>query len=115
MLQIPLAAIPNQRLNVVLDGQNCTIKLRQMGKYLYFTLYLEQTAIAKNLIAMPGTQILQGLHTGFSGNFMMIDTTAPDAYSHGVPEYTGLENRFMLLYLTDADIEELAEILNGNQ
>lgn len=42
MMRIPLSNIPNQRFSVVLDGQNCTISLKQNGGALYLSLAVDQ-------------------------------------------------------------------------
>ena len=59
MLELPLIANPNQEFYCVLDGQECTIQLRQIGDDFYFSLWLDDTAIVQNVICLP--QILSRL------------------------------------------------------
>ena len=53
---------------------------------------------------MPGVAILQGYINGFSGNFVLVDSSDPNIQQ--LSNYTELGSRFILLYLTDEEINE---------
>ena len=104
MTEVPLIATPNQELAIELEEQDCTIQVRQLGNYTYLTLWVDSTLIVENAICMPGVAILQGYIQGFKGNLVLVDSS--DANSRHVSDYTGLGSRFLLLYLTEAEVHE---------
>lgn len=104
MTEVPLIATPNQELAIELEEQDCTIQVRQLGNYTYLTLWVESTLIVENAICMPGVAILQGYVHGFRGNFVLVDSSDPN--NQQLSNYTELGSRFLLLYLTDEEINE---------
>ena len=67
-VEVPLIATPNQELAIELNEQDCTIQVRQLGDYLYLTLWVDSTLIVENAICMPIEPIVQGSVSGFTGN-----------------------------------------------
>lgn len=106
MLAVPLINQPNQELNIVLNDQNCTIQVRQLGSYVYLTLWLDDTLIRESAICMIGQFIIQGVKTAFNGNFVFVDSTSP-ANHQSQPDYKEFSNRFKLLYLTDEEVTKI--------
>lgn len=104
MTEVPLIATPNQELAIELEEQDCTIQVRQLGNYTYLTLWIDSTLIVENAICMPGVAILQGYVHGFRGNFVLVDSSDPN--NQQLSNYTELGSRFILLYLTDEEINE---------
>lgn len=104
MIEVPLIATPNQELAIELEEQDCTIQVRQLGNYTYLTLWVDSTLIVENAICMPGVAILQGYVHGFRGNFVLVDSSDPN--NQQLSNYTELGSRFILLYLTDEEINE---------
>lgn len=104
MTEVPLIATPNQELAIELEEQDCTIQVRQLGNYTYLTLWVDSTLIVENAICMPGVAILQGYVHGFRGNFVLVDSSDPN--NQQISNYTELGSRFLLLYLTDEEINE---------
>ena len=104
MTEVPLIATPNQELAIELEEQDCTIQVRQLGNYTYLTLWVDSTLIVENAICMPGVAILQGYIQGFSGNFVLVDSSDPN--NQQLSDYTELGSRFLLLYLTEAEVHE---------
>lgn len=104
MTEVPLIATPNQELAIELEEQDCTIQVRQLGNYTYLTLWADSTLIVENAICMPGVAILQGYVHGFRGNFVLVDSSDPN--NQQLSNYTELGSRFILLYLTDEEINE---------
>ena len=105
MLEIPLTNIPNQELSIDLNDQDCTIQVRQIGAYLYLTLWVNQSLIIENAICMPTQRILQGMIRGFTGNFVLFDFSTGWA-NQGLPNYEELGTRFKLTYLTESELSE---------
>lgn len=104
MTEVPLIATPNQELAIELEEQDCTIQVRQLGNYTYLTLWVDSTLIVENAICMSGVAILQGYVHGFRGNFVLVDSSDPN--NQQLSNYTELGSRFILLYLTDEEINE---------
>ena len=104
MVEVPLIATPNQELSIELEEQDCTIQVRQLGNYTYLTLWVDSTLIIENAICMPGVAILQGYIQGFNGNFVLVDSSDPN--NQQLSDYTELGSRFLLLYLTEEEINE---------
>ena len=104
MTEVPLIATPNQELAIELEEQDCTIQVRQLGNYTYLTLWVDSTLIVENAICMPGVAILQDYVHGFRGNFVLVDSSDPN--NQQLSNYTELGSRFILLYLTDEEINE---------
>ena len=103
MIEIPLIQQPNQELNIVLNDQSCTIQIKQLGDYVYLSLWLDDTLIRESAICMIGVFILQGAKTAFNGNFVFIDDTSP-ANDQSQPDYKQFDDRFKLYYVTDDEI-----------
>ena len=111
MLELPLVANPNQEFYCVLDDQECTIQLRQIGDNFYFSLWLDDTAIVQNVICLPQEPILTNVSEyRFRGNFLLVDTTSPFG-RQAKANYTELGSRFILYYFTQT---EIAEAQDGN-
>ena len=104
MIEVPLIATPNQEVAIELEEQDCTIQLRQLGKYTYLTLWLDSDLIIENAICMPGVAILQGYIPKFKGNFVLVDSSDPN--NQQLSDYTELGSRFLLLYVTEEEINE---------
>lgn len=98
MEMIPLQAIPAQRLQVVLDDQNCTISLYQRGTNLYMDLAVDTDEVFNGAICRYGADIGQSPTLYFDGSLHFFDTQG-----QADPQYTGLNERWILLYLEDGE------------
>lgn len=99
MQQIPLTAVPIQRLAVTLDGQSCSIEVRQNGPRVYLSLWLGEQMILGARVCRDRTLMLTGAHyLGFAGDLMWVDNSAFDD-----PQWWGLDGRWSLVYLTAAE------------
>lgn len=94
MKVIPLRAIPNQRLNIVLGNQNCTIRIAQKGDYMYADLAVNGIPVREGAICLVNTSLLQYPLSGFSGVLYFVDMKGLG----GVPEYSQLGTRYILCY-----------------
>jgi len=98
MQQIPLRPIPAQRLQVVLDDQNCTLALYDRGGRLYADLDVGNVSVFRGAICRYGADIVQSPTLRFSGSLHFYDTQGTKE-----PDYEGLGSRFILLYLSDGE------------
>lgn len=96
MQQIPLTAVPTQRLAVTLDGQACSVEVRQNGRRMYLSLWLNDQMILGARVCRDRSLMLTGAHyRGFAGDLMWVDNSAFDD-----PQWWGLAGRWSLIYLT---------------
>lgn len=98
MLTVPLLSIPSQSTKVVLGGQNCQILINQKPQGIFVDVNTDGVDIVTNVIAHDAVPIVCREYTGFIGNLLFIDTQGNDD-----PDYTGLADRFSLVYLTAED------------
>lgn len=109
MIELSLIQNVNQEFNAILDEQECTLQLRQIGDNFYFSLWLDSDAIVQNVICLPQVPILLNVPSEkFKGNFLLVDTTSPfDNQSKA--NYKELGDRFKLYYITADEIAEAQE------
>ena len=99
-LQIPLAAVASQRLSVVLANQNCQIALYQKTDAMYLDLAIDGDPILTTKICRNRIRLLLGAeYRGFIGDLVFMDVIGDQQ-----PEYTELNTRYLLLYLTNAEL-----------
>lgn len=104
MQVVPLQPLPNQTLQVQLNGQPVTLNIIQMAYGLFMTVYVGNTLIIATVLCLNFNRIVRSAYLGFSGDFTFIDMQGDDA-----PVYTGLGGpsaRWQLLYLAPEDIPE---------
>lgn len=95
---IPLQSIPAQRLQVVLDGQYCTIAVYWRWGRCYADLTVGSTPIFKGALCLHLEKINSSPNIAFSGSLYFIDTQSQDA-----PQWDGLGERWVLVYLSDGE------------
>jgi hypothetical protein len=96
---IPLQAVPNQTLTVVLGNQNCRINVYQKFFGLFVDLSIGSTPIVRGIIAQQANRIVRYAYLGFVGDLAFFDTQGTSD-----PVYTGLGSRYQLVYLEAADL-----------
>lgn len=96
--KIPLKAIPNQRFNVVLNDQNCTIHLFQRGDYLYMDFAVDDKMIRTGAICLSATSIFAYPTPYFNGYLFFTDVKRKNKE----PNYAELGSRFILCYTDGA-------------
>lgn len=106
--EIPLIAISNQRLNVTLNKQSCTIAIYQRGDRLYLDLNIGTEKIRTGCLCIPYAPIVTG-DTDFLGQLYIADTYSP-ANDQQTPVYSGLGERYKLYYLPPAQVETLESV-----
>jgi len=99
MLVIPTLAVPNQALTVTLDSQQCQIDLSQNLYGLYLDLYMNNSLVVGGVLCENLNRAVRDAYFGFAGDICFLDIQGESP-----PYYTGLGTRFLLIYLTAADI-----------
>lgn len=97
MTEIPLQPIPSQEIQVILDGQNCTISVYWRFWKLYMDLMVDSEPVFTGAMCQLYQWVNQSPSILFSGGLMFVDALGEEA-----PCWDGLGSRWSLLYL-DAD------------
>jgi hypothetical protein len=103
MNTVPLQAVPNQTLQIVLDNQSCVLNLYQSPAALFMDVLVNDAPVVLGTICQNLNRIVRSLYLGFSGDFVFEDLQGTDD-----PDYSGLGTRFQLIYLTAAEAALLA-------
>lgn len=98
MQLIPLSAIPSQTLNVVLDGQYCTISVYWRQTRLYLDLTVAGNIICVGRICQNRVNVLQIPVRGFYGTLHFFDV---EGDSH--PSWEQLGSRFLFLFASEGE------------
>lgn len=96
---IPLASVPSQDLTVQLDSQNCQIAVYTLNTGLYLDLSIDNAPVIIGALCHDRCLLVRQAYLGFVGDLSFIDTQGTDD-----PVYTGLGDRWSLLYLEPADL-----------
>lgn len=99
MQVIPLQAVPAQIFSVQLNGQNCDINLYQKSGGLFIDLYVDNVLVIGGVICQNLNRIVRYRYFNFIG-----DLAFADLQGSSNPDYTGLGERFILMYLEAADL-----------
>lgn len=100
---IPLAAVPNQSIDNILDGQSCTIVISTKAEgALYCDLYIDNELIIGGVICENRNRIVRNAYLGFVGDLAFVDLQGSEN-----PVYAGLGTRYFLVYLEFADLVDL--------
>jgi len=98
---IPLSALPNQIEAVALGGQSCILSVNQRSNGLYIDVYVGGSPIILGVLCENENRIVRNTYLGFLGDFFFFDTRGTDD-----PDYTGLGDRFQLIYIEETELEE---------
>lgn len=99
MQMIPIRAVPNQTLQVLVASQAVTLNVYQFAYGLFIDVYLNDALVVGGVICNNLTRIVRSAYLGLAGDFAFVDTQGSKN-----PVYTGLGDRFQLLYLEEADL-----------
>lgn len=99
MLVVPLKAVPSQVVAVTLAGQSCKIGVYHRRTGLYVDVHLADAPIQTGVIALNANKIVRSAYLGFVGDLAFFDTLGT-----ADPDYTGLGDRFVLMYLEASDL-----------
>lgn len=98
ILELPVTAIPNQRFSVELDKQQVDIELRQIGKALMASLWIDEVSVFQNSICGYHARLGQYASNLFSGALFFHDTLGTTD-----PSYEGLGVRYKLYFVSADD------------
>jgi len=98
MQEISLQAVPSQVTKVVLEGQNCQIFIYQKDAGLFVDLNVNGSDIVTGIIARDMDPVVCREYNLFVGDLIFVDTQGSDD-----PNYTGLADRFALVYLNEVE------------
>lgn len=98
MLTIPITAIPAQTFDAKLGGQNCTITIRQKDQGLFIDLAVNSLPVVSGVICRNLNRIVRYGYLGFIGDLCFVDTQGNED-----PDYSGLGDRWVLMYLAEGE------------
>jgi len=99
MKTVPLSAVPSQTLNVILGGQNCTLKVFQKSTGVFVDVSVNNAPIVHGVIGLDRVRIVRYAYRGFIGDLAFIDTQGKND-----PDYKGFGTRYFLMYLEASDL-----------
>ncbi|WP_419521468.1 phage baseplate plug family protein [Desulfovibrio sp.] len=109
MQEIPLRATGNQTLQVVLEGQNCSLRLytRSLSdgvETLFCDLSIDQEPVFYGCPCLDGLPMPLYAWLGMTGQLVFIDMEGDEA-----PRWSGLGSRWKLLYMSPAEADAYRE------
>lgn len=106
MQVIPLQAVPNQEVNVLLSNQPCKIEVVQRRTGMFLNLYVNNVLILGGVACLDRNRIVRDAYFDFVGDLSFFDThaTAPNYTDGAEPVYSELGDRFLFVYLDPADL-----------
>lgn len=113
MIKIPLTAYPDQELQIELGEQMCTLHVFERYGFMYLDVTVKNTLIIAGMLCHPTTPALPPNLQGFEGNFYVIDTKAANTATQTEPNYTGWGTRYLLYWLSPAEMAQLEAARNG--
>lgn len=109
MQEIPLRATGNQTLQVVLESQNCSLRLYTRGlsdgvETLFCDLSIDQNPVFYGCPCLDGLPMPLYAWLGMTGQLVFIDMEGDEA-----PRWSGLGSRWKLLYMSPAEADAYRE------
>ena len=77
----------------------CQINVYQKPRGVFMDLYVSNVVVVSGVIAEDRNRIVRSAYLDFAGDFVFSDTQG-----NSDPYYSGLGTRWLLLYLTPADL-----------
>ena len=99
MQVIPLQPVNNQYVTVTLANQPVQLVVTQRSTGLFIDIYLNNALLLGGSLCRNATRIIRDTYFGFAGDFAFYDTQDTSD-----PYYTGLGSRYVLMYLSVADL-----------
>ena len=84
---------------MTLGTQACTINIAQKTTGMFIDLFLNNVLIIGGVLCLDRTYIVRDSYLGFSGDLFFADTQGTSD-----PYYTDLGTRYLLVYLTSAEL-----------
>jgi len=104
---IPLRAVPSQTFSVQLGLQSCQINVYQRFYGVFLDLYSDNVLIVGGVQCENLNRIVRSKYLGFDGDLIFYDQQTDDKGLGTDLVYTGFGDRYLLLYLTDANLKTL--------
>ena len=109
MQEIPLRATGNQTLQVVLEDQNCSLRLYTRGlpdgvETLFCDLSIDQEPVFYGCPCLDGLPMPLYARLGMTGQLVFIDMEGEEA-----PHWSGLGSRWKLLYMSPNEADAYRE------
>jgi len=98
---IPLQSVPSQVLSVILNSQQCQLKVYQKSTGLYIDVYLNGSLLKGGQICQNENRIIRDAYYGFVGDMAFVDSQGSND-----PDYTGLGGRFTLNYFDPDEVTQ---------
>jgi hypothetical protein len=90
---IPIIAVAAQSFTIQLGAQNCAISLVQKNTGLFFSMTVNGASCVDSVLCLNLVGLIREAYYGFSGQLAFFDTQGTSD-----PYYTGLGDRYVLLY-----------------
>jgi hypothetical protein len=100
MLIVPTQSLPNQTLQISLAQQPVQLAIYQTNYGLFIDVVQAGIPIALGVLCHNLDPIVRAAYTGFVGDLAWFDTSGDGED----PIYTGLGDRFQLIYLEATDL-----------
>lgn len=98
MVKIPLKQTPSQKLRVVLDGQNCTIRIYYRFGCTYLDLVVKDIVVETGAICRNRTSVIKIPNRTFAGGLYFLDLLGDKD-----PDYNLFNDRYVLLYVSPSE------------
>ena len=98
MIKIPLQRIPSQKLRIVLEGQNVTLRVFYRLGLMYADVYVGSTAVALGMVCRNRASIVENAGSRFSGNLYFMDMIGDSD-----PIYDDFGSRYVLMYVSASE------------
>jgi hypothetical protein len=98
MKLIPLAAVPNQNISVLLGAQNCQISVYTKSTGLFVDLSVDNVPIVTAALALDRNRIVR-----VPGDVFVGDLTFYDTQGLSDPTYDGFATRYQFAYIEPTD------------
>jgi uncharacterized protein DUF6983 len=99
MLIVPVRAVPNQTLSILLANQLCQLTLKTRFYGLFMDVSVNDAPIVQGVICQNWNRIVRSAYRGFVGDFAFWDTQGS-----ADPVYTDLGSRYLLYYLEKSNL-----------
>jgi hypothetical protein len=96
---VPVQAVPNQTISILLANQSCQITLSTRFFGLYMDLSVSNTPVRAGVVCQDRNRLIRYQYLGFLGDFWFLDTQGTSD-----PVYTGIGSRYLLQYIAQADL-----------
>lgn len=90
---VPISPVPAQSFTIQLGNQSCDISIYQKNTGLFFDMVVNNDPCVNSVICLNLVGLVREAYYGFIGQLAFIDTKGTSD-----PEYTGLGNRYQLVY-----------------